>query len=116
MILMKLQETTKVMELLAAEHRLQGEGTFRAVTDLYGRLPDEYDITHGAVHGPLVLHHREKRQRREVVTKLVSVALEVKNGDGTTTTHSKEFQAGTFVLRGDEQDLRTATCLLPGNL
>ena len=60
-----LTTMTKVADFLEAEKRLQGDGVVRTVQDLYGRLPNEYDITHGAVHGPLVLQHRLKRQRKD---------------------------------------------------
>ena len=95
---MTLQATTTVGEMLEAETRLQGGGELRQVHDLYGKLPMEYDITHGAVAGELVVYRRLKRQKKEVEPKMVTTTVVIKQSDGSSFNHVMQVMAGTFVF------------------
>lgn len=95
---MNLSATTKVIEILEAERRLQGGGTFRALVDLYGRLPDGYDITHGAVTGELLLEHRDKRQKKVMDDKMITVEVATVRADGDSIQRKYIAKAGTFVF------------------
>ena len=97
-ITMNLSGTTKVAEILAAEHRLQGGGEISNISDVYGRLPHDYDITQGAVVGSLTLQHRQKRQRKILEPKQIVVMVKTKQMDGTTSMHHMEVKAGIFVF------------------
>ena len=91
----KLKHHTKVGELLSAEERLHGEGCLRGLCDLYGRLHDDYDITHGAIVGDLVLQHRVKKQRKAQDLQLVYVTVQDHSGNNL---FAAEVSSGTQVF------------------
>ena len=97
-LLLQLGGPTKVANFLAAEHRLQGGGILWSLADLYGKLPQHYDITQGAVVGSLELQHRPKRQRKTFEMKSVLVTVVVKQLDGTKAQYSMDVMTGTFVF------------------
>ena len=109
---MTLQATTTVGEMLEAETRLQGGGELRQVHDLYGKLPMEYDITHGAVAGELVVYRRLKRQKKEVEPKMVTTTVVIKQSDGSSFNHVMQVMAGTFVFEVMRSVPRTPSCVL----
>ena len=77
-----LKHSTKVGELLAAEERLHGQGHRRALQDLYGQLPETYDITLGAISGSLTLQQSAKKQRK--IYDQQSLRVIVQGSEGTT--------------------------------
>lgn len=85
-------------EILAAEQRLQEGGMLWSLADLYGKLPQNYDITQGAVVGSLELHHRQKRQRKALAPKQIVVTVVVKQLDGTMAEHTMDVLTGIFVF------------------
>jgi hypothetical protein len=66
--------------------------------DLYGKLPNDYDITHGAVVGSLELHHRDKRQKKAIEYRNIMVTVVLKHVDGHTTDYTMEVMTGIFVF------------------
>ena len=97
-IIMSLGGLTTVANVLEAERRLQGGGTLRSLMDLYGKLPNDYDITHGAVVGSLELHHRDKRQKKAIEYRNIMVTVVLKHVDGHTTDYTMEVMTGIFVF------------------
>jgi len=95
---MQLGGSTTVIDVLEAEKRLQGGGYLLSVMDLYGKLPEGYDITQGAVAGPLDLQHRPKRQKKTLELKRIMVTISLKQADGSIEEHNMEMMSGTFVF------------------
>ena len=95
---MQLGGTTTVFNVLEAEKRLQGGGHLLSIMDLYGKLPEGYDITQGAVAGTLELQHRQRRQKKVFEPKKIMVTVVLKQADGNTEEHMMETMSGIFVF------------------
>eukprot|EP00435_Cladocopium_sp_Y103_P045602 s1330_g13.t1 len=93
-----LKDSTKVQELLLAEHRLQGRGLLAQVHDLFGRLPPDYDLTGRTIAGQFAIVSHWKRQVKEPSAEMIPVTVMIKHVDGMTINHTISIQAGTFVF------------------
>lgn len=97
-ISLRLGGLTTVGDILAAEKRLHGGGMLWSVTDVYGKLPQDYDLSQGAVTGSLELHHRQKRQKKNIEIEPIEVSVVEKQSDGSTNIHTMTVMKGIFVF------------------
>ena len=94
----RMKHTTTAQELLEAESHLHGEGFNRSLWDLYGKLPNHYDVTCGAIAGHFTLVHPPKKQRKVYCSQIIQVTLRNVPICGHENEYVFDVPNGTYVF------------------
>ena len=94
----KIEENTRLSDLVAAQRRLHGEGHIHIFEDLYGRVSPDYFINRGPIAGNFVMTTQAKRRRRTRGTNMIQITILNKLIDGEVMQHTKDFVSGVFVF------------------